>query len=73
VGANVIGGSKKINVRVNIRLKKTAESFNNDSFNEPLLNATFNNDSFKELFLNGPAAFWCYESILIIFFIINHC
>jgi hypothetical protein len=45
VGANIIGGSKKINVRVNIRSKKVAEPFNNGSLKEALLNATFNNDS----------------------------
>jgi hypothetical protein len=31
VGANVIGGSKKINVRVNVRLKKITELFSNSS------------------------------------------
>jgi hypothetical protein len=42
-------GSKKINVRANIRPKKAAEPFSNGSlkatFKEPLLNATFNNGS----------------------------
>jgi hypothetical protein len=30
VGENIIGGNKKLNVRVNIRPKKAAEPFNND-------------------------------------------
>jgi hypothetical protein len=42
---NVIGGSKKINVRANIIPKKIAEPFSNSSLKEPLLNTSFNNDS----------------------------
>jgi hypothetical protein len=44
VEANIIGGSKKINVRVNVRPKKIVEPFSNDYLKEPLLNAIFNND-----------------------------
>jgi hypothetical protein len=78
VGASVIGGRKKINVRINIRPKETTEPFSNSSLKEPLINATFNNDSrqitivkgcvfnngsFKEPLLNDSAVFWCYGSL----------
>jgi hypothetical protein len=53
VGINIIGGSKKVNVRVNIRSKKVAELFSNGSFKEPLLNATFNNDSRQRIVVKG--------------------
>jgi hypothetical protein len=36
VRANVIGGRKKINVRVNVRPKKAIESFSNGSLKEPV-------------------------------------
>jgi hypothetical protein len=41
VGANIIGWSKKANVRP----KKTAEPCSNGSLKEPLLNTPFNNGS----------------------------
>jgi hypothetical protein len=37
--------NKKKNARVNVRPRKTAESFSNSSFKKSLLNATFNNGS----------------------------
>jgi hypothetical protein len=49
VGTNVIGESKKINVRTNVRPKKAAEPFSNGSFKEPLP--------------NGYVTFWCYVSL----------
>jgi hypothetical protein len=49
VGVNVIGGSKKINVRANIKPQKAAEPFSNGFLKKPLL--------------NGSAGFWCYESL----------
>jgi hypothetical protein len=58
VGANVIGWSKKINVTVNVRLKKATKLFKNGS-----LKTMFNNGSFKELLLNGSAAFLDYVSL----------
>jgi hypothetical protein len=45
VGANVIYGSKKINVRANVWPKKIAESFSIDSLKESLLNTQFNHGS----------------------------
>jgi hypothetical protein len=53
MGANVIGWSKKINVRVNIRFKKAAEPFSNCSLNEQLLNTPFNNGSKHITFVKG--------------------
>jgi hypothetical protein len=57
VGANIIGWSKKINVKVNVKLKKATKLFRNGS-----LKTVFNNGSFKELLLNGSAAFLDYVS-----------
>jgi hypothetical protein len=48
-----IRGSKKTNVRVNVRPKKTVEPFSNGSFKEPLLNATFNNGSRQRTVVKG--------------------
>jgi hypothetical protein len=49
VGANVIGESKKVNVkanvRANVRSKKSPEPFSNRLLKEPLLNTSFNNGS----------------------------
>jgi hypothetical protein len=53
VKANVIGGSKKANVRVNVRPKKAAEPFSNGSLKEPLLNAIFNNGSRHKTVVKG--------------------
>jgi hypothetical protein len=53
VEAYVIDESKKINVRVNVRLKKVAELFSNGSFKEPLLNTTFNNGSLPRTVVKG--------------------
>jgi hypothetical protein len=62
MGANVIDGSKKINVRANIRPKKVAKLFSNGC-PEPLSKVVFNNGSLKEPLLNGSAVFWYYESL----------
>jgi hypothetical protein len=40
-------------------------------YQKSLLNGVFNNGSFKESLLNIYIAFWCFETILIIFFIKN--
>jgi hypothetical protein len=49
VRANVIGESKKINVK----LKKAAEPFSNSSLKESLLNTIFNNGSRHRTVVKG--------------------
>jgi hypothetical protein len=40
---NIIGESKKVNVKVNVIVKKITNLFNNDFFKKLLLNTPFNN------------------------------
>jgi hypothetical protein len=48
-----IRGSKKANIRANVKPKKAAEPFSNGSFKEPLLNIIFNNDSRHKTVIKG--------------------
>jgi hypothetical protein len=57
VGANVIGWSKKINIRANVRSKKATKSFSNGSKHRTVVKGMFNNGSFEETLLNDFAAF----------------